>query len=272
VPTPDKLTPGFWVRTFLNQLAAAYGVVLLVALCLLGELLVFHVLLGYKGMTTYDYIIAERRRKEELLERKLERQVGGGGGSNMSPAEAAEAGQRGKLPLCPPKAPCSRGSVAPSSYSPDGTRPQPKVSLSLCALMVTQKRDTGSSSSLPAHGNPAHQQRHHGSVPPPPPPTTTTMTTTTTYSRSDAGGDPHGGHLRMTTQYVPDAPPTTHTGNMGVPLPPPLTMSSPARAVPDALYADSPTSSPSKRGLFNPQSNPLRSHSGRLLNAEPPAA
>ena len=69
----------------LAQLAVAYGVVLLVALALLGELLVFHVLLGYKGMSTYDYIVAERRRKEELLERKLD--------SQAAPAAAAAAGQ-----------------------------------------------------------------------------------------------------------------------------------------------------------------------------------
>lgn len=254
--------------------------VLLVALCLLGELLVFHVLLGYKGMTTYDYIIAERRRKEELLEQKLERQAGGGGGSHMSPAVAAEAGQGGKLPLCPPTAPCRRGSVAPSSASPtpDGARPRPKVGLSLCALMVTPKKPTGSSSSSPpppAHENSAHQPRYRETPPPPP------QTTSTTHSRPDAGGKPHDGPLRSSTQYVPDAPPTTHEDNTGRssshfdcrgPPPPKLTVGSPARAVPDALYADSPMSSPSKRGLSNPQSNPLRSHSGRLLNTEPAAA
>eukprot|EP00959_Pyramimonas_sp_CCMP1952_P166878 3487748-Pyramimonas_sp.AAC.1 len=60
-------------RTAFLVVAGVYTVLLFVTSGLLGELYVFHMILWRKQMTTYDYIVAERLRKEEESQRQMER-------------------------------------------------------------------------------------------------------------------------------------------------------------------------------------------------------
>lgn len=60
----DEHFGGSLSREAFAGISAGYLVVLLVIIALIGELFCFHIILNWKGMTTYDYILAERDRKE----------------------------------------------------------------------------------------------------------------------------------------------------------------------------------------------------------------
>eukprot|EP00854_Cymbomonas_tetramitiformis_P002822 gene2822-3618_t len=112
---------------------------LLVIIALIGELFCFHIILNWKGMTTYDYILAERDRKEAPPAPKPQsaEDKGDKGGESSNPGAGAKPPERRpsiELQLSRQSSPAN--SMGTSAFAtPLGTPSGVKVSCSATSVV-----------------------------------------------------------------------------------------------------------------------------------------
>ncbi len=123
---------------------ALYMALLLAAVCMLGELMLFHLVLISRGMSTYDFIVAQR---EEMY-------AGGGHGTPQQLSDAASVALLfWRLLTCQG---CNAGDNRVHNEAlgaaAGGSRGRPQVSLNPCAACTSEKIDGAASEWLRRQG------------------------------------------------------------------------------------------------------------------------